>query len=226
MSDIENNYFDIYQTLYESEDSDDDIHELKIPKNTTLSYPLNNIWNLYSHSKSNNITYESGTNKICDIDNLIKFWQVFNNYPKPSELFNTQINMRPILNKQEITSLSFFKNGIKPEWEDPLNINGADISKRSFNRTNIIEEVDEDWMNLLMYVICGSYDFGITGIRVVDNSTYKEVERGRKEFKFLYRIEMWFDDYNKRKIAESYFIEILNISDPSKIHYKNHKQNE
>lgn len=232
MSDYENNLNNrknylrlrqLYDTNSESDYSSDE--ETDIIENVIerpLYYPLTYTWVLYDHIKSDSNTYESSTRKICEISDVVKFWQVFNNYPLPSKIFNNG-NQRPVLNSKEISSLSLFKNGVVPKWEDPVNKNGADISKRKFNKKNAIEELDEDWITLAMYCVSSTFDYGITGIRVVDSSSFKKNEHtGRDDFKLLYRVELWFDNCTNRKVIEDNFKIILNINDPNSIHYKEH----
>ncbi len=187
-------------------------------------YPLNNSWVLYDHVKSDSDTYESNTRKICEISDIIKFWQVFNNYPLPSKIFNNGIH-KSIMNSKEVSSISVFKKGIIPKWEDPANINGAEISKRKFNKKTPLEELDDNWITLLMMCTGGSIITpSITGLRVVDSSSFKKNEiTGQLDFKLLYRIELWFNNCNRRQVVETYFKNILNIDDARLIHYKEHK---
>jgi hypothetical protein len=199
-------------------DNTDDI----IIKTDSCNYPLKYNWVLYDHIKSDSESYEFNTRKICEFNNIIKFWQIFNNYPMPSQLFSNN-NFKPTLDNKEISSISVFKDGIIPKWEDPVNKLGAEISKRKFNKKNPLEELDEDWINMLMNCISSSVDNGITGIRVVDSSAVKKNEHtGISDFKLLYRIELWFDNCSNRQLLEDKFKTILNIDDPRFIYYKEH----
>jgi Eukaryotic initiation factor 4E len=188
-------------------------------------YPLSNTWVLYDHIKSDSNTYETSTRKICEFDTVVGFWQVFNNYPKPSSLFYNQLS-RPFLvqneNKKEITSISVFKKGILPKWEDPVNKHGAEFSKRKFNKKNPLREIDENWNDLLMACIGHLIDKSVTGIRVVDSSAFKKDKTGQNELKLLYRIEIWFDDLAKKDTLEKQFKELLSIDDQKAIFYKEH----
>lgn len=187
------------------------------------SFPLKNTWILYNHTKSDSDTYDTNTKKVCEFDTVIKFWQIFNNYPKPSKLFNNNY-YKPMFNGQEITSLSVFKKGIIPKWEDPVNILGAELSKRKFSTKNPLEELDNNWIDLLSNCVSENIDNGITGLRVVDSSSIKFNETTQSnEFKLLYRIELWFDRCEKRNIMEDHFKTILNIEDIRNIYYKEHK---
>ncbi len=221
-NDILFDVLDDYNSDSELETVKEDHKETTGDTHKTNMYPLKNTWVFYDHTKSDSETYESNTRKLCEISDIVKFWQVFNNYPLPSKLFNNGIH-RPLMNSKEISSLSVFKKGIVPKWEDPINKYGAEISKRKFNKKNQLEELDRDWINLLMMCIGSSIDNGITGIRVVDSSSYKKNEHtGVSDFKLLYRIELWFDNCSNRTFMEEHFKTILNIDDSRLIHYKEH----
>jgi len=93
-----------HENIYSSDEDDSSIEdERKITQQLIMSqqlnggfYPLKNTWILYDHTKSDSDTYEASTRKICEFNNVINFWQIFNNYPMPSKLFNDGIN-RPIM---------------------------------------------------------------------------------------------------------------------------------
>jgi len=229
MSDHENYY---------STDSDsiDDLSKVSVLITKQLKdnfYPLKNTWILYDHTKSDSETYEASTRKVCEFGDVVKFWQIFNNYPAPSKLFNNGI-VRPIMKctyeplgeeeRKEISSLSVFKYGILPKWEDPSNVLGGEVSKRKFNKKDTLKELDSNWFDLLMACVGNMMDKSITGIRVVDSSASKRNEHtGMTEFKLLYRIELWFDSIGKKQVIEDQFKKYMNIDDPKAIYYKEHK---
>lgn len=188
-------------------------------------YPLNNKWSLYIHTKSDKETYDTSTIKICEFGDITKYWEIMNNFPMPSKLFNNGIN-RPVMNcvhgKKEITSISVFKENILPKWEDPVNKFGAEISKRKFKKKDILEEIDEDFIKIISASIGLYFDPSVTGIRVVDSSALKRNEYGNIEFKVLYRIELWFDSISKKDIIEDQFKKLLSIDDPTALYYKEH----
>jgi len=226
MSDHENYY---------SSEEEDSIEEEKpiIPKrlSTENLYPLKNIWVMYDHTKSDSLTYEASTRKICEFNNVISFWQIFNNYPNPSKLFNNGI-YRPIMKcvdsngrseTKEISSISVFKKGIQPKWEDPVNKTGAEFSKRKFSKKDTLKELDTNWIDILIACVSCFIDQSVTGVRVVDSSAQKlNDSTGIMEFKVIYRIELWFDNISKKQIIEDQFKNIMMIDDPRAIHYKPH----
>jgi hypothetical protein len=146
-------------------------------------FPLKNTWVLYDHTKSDSQTYEASTRKVCEFNSVVKFWQIFNNYPNPSKIFNNGTH-RPIMKciendkeiSKEISSLSVFKTGILPKWEDPVNRYGAEFSKRKFKK-DPLKELDNNWIDLLLATVGGIIDPSVTGIRVVVSWSQKKNEK-------------------------------------------------
>jgi hypothetical protein len=232
MSDHENNYSSDDSSNFDSDNNNDENDKnivcipIPIIKSENL-YPLKNTWVMYDHTKSDSDTYEASTRKICEFNNVINFWQIFNNYPTPSLLFNNGV-YRPIMKcsdgNKEISSISVFKQNILPKWEDPMNAMGAEVSKRKFSKEPL-KELDSNWIDILIACVGCVVDQSVTGIRVVDSSAQKLNEHtGVTEFKVIYRIELWFDNPAKRSIIEEQFKDILNIKDPKAIHYKVHNK--
>lgn len=225
MSDIEYEkclYNSYDNSEYENDTDNEEIIEEESCHCDINSYPLKSTWVLYDHTKSDSETYDANIRKICEFDTVIKFWQTFNNYPVPSKLFNNNF-YKPVMNGKEISSLSVFKKGIFPKWEDSANILGAEVSKRKFNKKNPLNELDNNWFELLIECVSANIDNCVTGIRVVDSSSVKKNETtNTNEFKLLYRIELWFSDCSRKNIIETQFKTILNIDDPRYIIYKEH----
>ena len=175
---------------------------------------LNDTWILWEHQKNNNNNYDQNTKKLGSFDNLKDFWRYYNNYPYPSIIFSDGFD-KPIIKNpdREIGSISLFKNGILPKWEDPKNTNGGEIALRKFKN---IEELDELWEKLSILCIGSQIKYPelITGIRVVDSSIPNK--------KALYRIELWFSDKNKKEEIENSFKNLLNLGPFVQIHYKEH----
>lgn len=180
---------------------------------------LENKWTLYDHEKSDKDTYEKSTREVGSFSDVEYFWRFFNNYPLVSDIFNNGID-KPIIGSREISSISLFKYGIKPKWEDSRNKLGAEFSKRRFNKKNPLEEVEQDWENLVFAIIGENIDDSITGIRIVDSSVpniYK-----KKTYKLLFRIEIWFSDILKKDKIEESMRTLLNVDKNDIIYYKEH----
>jgi hypothetical protein len=184
---------------------------------------LNDTWVIYDHAKSSNHDYDESTRKIGSFDTIEGFWSFFNNLPKPSNLFYQSDTGKPYYtfnnDKREIASISLFRDGVEPKWEDPRNRDGGEVMLRKFYRRGIapVEYLDTLWESLAMGCIGEQFRNSdtITGIRVVDSSI-------TESDKPLYRIEMWFSDLAYEKTLEDDFKTILNLPENDRIHIKHH----
>lgn len=110
--------------------------------------------------KENN--YENLIKKICLFEDLITFWQFWNNYPG-SDITNIFYDGSRIVlffeNKLRIEGLNLFRSGIDPKWEDPQN-KGGKVIQISFDiykdLQNFLDEIGKYWMKLMLWVIGGS----------------------------------------------------------------------
>lgn len=82
-------------------------------------------------------------------------------------------------------SLSLFREGVKPEWEDPLNAAGGEVLFRS----DKLELVNQMWYELVLavvgQVIPMSEGGEILGVRVLDKCSKSKIE---------YRVEVWYSE--------------------------------
>jgi len=119
--------------------------------------------------------------KLVEFTTVEEFWRAWNNVPKPSDIFFDGKAHKKVGDRM-IESLSLFKAGIKPEWEDKANRQGGEWFIR---KALPLPYLDDVWTKLALTMIGETLDSGdeITGARVVDKST-----RG----KTMYRLELWF----------------------------------
>ena len=178
---------DLEKKIDKIEENEEEILLLK------KSLKFETSWTFYDHEKSTNTDYDKSTRMIGSFDNIIDFWSFFNNIPGPSSLFYQKEHGKPYYiykdKKREISSISLFRSGIEPKWEDPKNINGSEISLRKFYNKDLppIVFLDNLWLNLIVSCIGEQFSKSedITGCRVVDSSI---IISGKP----LYRIELWF----------------------------------
>lgn len=73
--------------------------------------------------------------------------------------------------EKRITTLSLFKSGIAPAFEDPANKEGADIQIRIEN-LNDMELLNQKWKDMVIALVSGEFPNTdkVTGIRIVDKS--------------------------------------------------------
>ena len=120
--------------------------------------------------------------EIGDFNTVEEFWNFKNNLPLPSEIFYTQEGIRMKFADRDVEGYSLFKKGIRPEWEDKLNKNGAEIFCRKMFDPRDLDEIYE----LLCLGLIGETidpEDEVCGIRIVDKS------RGARP---MYRVEVWF----------------------------------
>jgi len=192
--------------------------------------PLKTSWTLYDHEKGTKTDYEKNTRMVGNFDNVIDFWSYFNSVPGPSSLFFQKETGKPYYmfngKKREIASISLFRTGIEPRWEDPKNTNGSDLSLRKFYNKDMTPVVFLDNLWLFLSMACVGEQFTnsdtITGIRCIDSSIIASS-------KPLYRIELWFSDTKDitiRNKLEKEFINFLKLSTNDKLSYSEHNLND
>ena len=151
-------------------------------------------------------------NHLNKFDTIEDFWRYFNNIPKPTEFFKKDETTKYI-NDKYIHSWSIFREGIEPAWEDERNINGGEVNLRSFSS---MEEIDKLWEHCIVVVLGEMTDYSknITGIRVVDSSNH---------YKFMHRIEIWYDSIKIEEKIKKDVYSIFEFPKKGNIIYKGHK---
>lgn len=145
-------------------------------------YPLHTSWAVWEHRLAERgSSYEQNMLKLIEFSTVEDFWRAWNNLPKPSDIFFDGKTYKKV-GDHMIESLSLFKSGIKPEWEDKANRSGGEWF---FRKTLDLSYLDEVWTKLALSMVGETLDVGdeVTGARVVDKSI-----RG----KAVYRLELWF----------------------------------
>ncbi len=82
---------------------------------------------------------------------------------KGSKEFNFKLSVEINGANKKINSISIFKNGIKPMWEDQANKNGGEFNFRqeASNKSDLLDT----WKKLVFSVIGGTIDFSDKVIR-------------------------------------------------------------
>merc|ERR1712224_904910 len=83
-----------------------------------------------------------------------------------------------------------FRDGVRPEWEDPANASGGHFQ---FQLKSTMEgaQIDEYWNNLVLGVVGGTIEPSeqILGLRLVDKLSGPRQANG-------IRLEVWFSQYD------------------------------
>jgi translation initiation factor 4E len=174
-----------------------DIESLVIPEQPTEgSSPLRNKWSLWvqldSDSRKQGTEYKDSTKCLVSFDTIDSFWGVFNHVPQPSQFMDGP----PMTIKgmtTPINSLMIFRDGVRPEWEDPANCEGGHFHYH-WKPTGVAPgQMDEFWNNLVLAVVGNTIESDgefsttpiIQGVRFVDKRNGTGKQAG-------IRVEIWF----------------------------------
>jgi len=165
---------------------------------TAKSLVFPNAWVLWEKPIQNHSNdhdhYSAAMRVLSRMSNVADFWKYWLCVPQPSELLEGKHFVREHNNNTgdltQIDTIMLFREGVRPEWEDPANASGGHY-QFMFKPANIQPgQLDEYWNNIVMGVLGGTIEPSeiITGIRLLDKST-----GGRNA---CIRIEVWFRSFN------------------------------
>jgi translation initiation factor 4E len=161
-----------------------------------ITFPGWTLWEkpVSAHTSSDHDHYSAAMRCLSRITNVEEFWKYWLCMPQPSELLEGKHFVResgPNGELTQIDTLMLFREGVRPEWEDPQNASGGHY-QFMFKTSSIVPgQLDEYWNNLAMGLVGGTVEPSdmITGMRLLDKST-----SGRNAG---IRIEVWFKDFSK-----------------------------
>jgi translation initiation factor 4E len=179
-------------------------------QSVTCAVPCWVVWEKQAVQSGGTEGYAKAMRQIAKINNVSDFWRTYLALPQPSELLEggrivrveSELHVIPdstdssrgtgISKAQHIDTLMFFREGVRPEWEDPKNKHGGhfQFQFRPGGVSTPPAQIDEYWNNLILGVFGGSLDGSdkITGIRLVD-----KMAGGRSS---CIRMEVWFQNYS------------------------------
>jgi len=150
------------------------------------------LWEQVAHDTSEKgANYSDATHKVAHMSTVKEFWSYWNHLPQPSELLGNKkfISEGGSGQHNVVEALMIFKDGIKPEWEDPINTLGGHFP---FALKSVLggAQVDEYWNNLVLGIVGSTIEPAhmITGVRLVD-----KLNANRNP---SIRIEVWFSNYD------------------------------
>ncbi len=149
---------------------------------TTDLIPTRNMWTLYAHYLSNSDSYQTSYVKLCDVASFQDFGRMWNHtHPRlvgdPTRAIQIQ--------GRRVTSWSYFKDEISPEWEHPLNEHGITYSLRT---TMTCDDVYTLWETLVANCTLSSHPNDLNGIQVYRKSgSVRPHEPG-----LLMKFDLWF----------------------------------
>lgn len=147
-------------------------------------YPLQYtwVWSYRMNTGEKDMTADAWNRSfkcIGEIDSIPLFWQYYNNIPSILEIAPDVV-------------FSFFKRGISPCWEDPLNQNGFSlIIYISYSRIDDPEHVRELYLLFLLYLI------GYEQPEIIDHISGITVEwraNNKSQCCETYKFTVWFSN--------------------------------
>jgi translation initiation factor 4E len=169
----------------------------------TVVHPLTHKWALWytKPQTSPNEDWHSLLKRVVEISTVEEFWGAYNNIPKVGELPNK-------------ADYSFFKDEIRPEWEDQHNSKGGKWQYQ-FKARKI--PLDDVWLRVLLGLIGGTLDSDDEQI----NGACLNVRRGG------IRVTIWTrgTDVDKLRGVGQRFKNLLGLSDRDEIEFAPHNEN-
>merc|ERR1711920_1050866 len=156
------------------------------------------LWEQHVQPKDRKGEYNDMTKQSVSFSTAKEFWACWNHLPQPSELLNGKKLMRDNKGGRTIVdALMVFKQGVRPLWEDPQNVNGGHFQV-TLKPTIGGGTVDELWNNIVLGIVGGGIEPAdmITGVRLVDKLNHKT--------KPNLRIEVWFNDMDEGDTGRLY----------------------
>lgn len=146
---------------------------------------LETEWVLYAHPHSISTNYGSSYFVLGNVATVCQFWNLYNACPSVRHVHQSNLYYE----KEPIIAYSFFRKGIRPEWEDPVNLMGSEWGCRE----NLDENKFHDlWFNYLLGAI-GEQIPHLVGIRAINKSNRQ---------RHLHKIEVWMDTVETPSIQE------------------------
>jgi translation initiation factor 4E len=134
--------------------------------------------------------YNDATKQLIAFDTIESFWATFSNVPQPSVVFGGD---KVYMGDDSVTAMMLFRDGVRPEWEDPVNAEGGHFQFHWKPNGTPPAQLDEYWNNLVLAIVGDTIESEgefspypiIQGVRFVDKLSAQGKQAG-------VRIEVWF----------------------------------
>mmetsp|Transcript_60096 Transcript_60096/g.143208 ORF Transcript_60096/g.143208 Transcript_60096/m.143208 type:complete len:284 (-) Transcript_60096:98-949(-) len=170
---------DIDAAIPEDDEEEEDIRDM----------PLTYKWAIWEQRvQEKKSEYSAATKDIASFDTVSSFWACWSHIPQPSQLLTGSSFARQDNGAAtRVDALMIFRDGIRPQWEDPANIEGGHVEIKLYPKLGG-GHIDELWNNTVMGIIGGTIQPAemISGARLVDKLAHKT--------RPMLRIELWFND--------------------------------
>ena len=125
-----------------------------------METPLPDPWAFYLHRRSHD--YRSSILATIPVRTCEEWARVYNHAPGGRE-FASGATVQVKNTTSVVTTLSFFREGVHPEWEDPANRGGTTLSARNALSP---QRIDEAWKVLLCECARNALDPKVQGVQL------------------------------------------------------------
>lgn len=146
---------------------------------------LETPWVWYGHFPCASNNYGSSYMELARFGTVAEFWRCFNHFPSIQRIHDGTL----MINNCSVIAFSLFREGVLPEWEDPVNIKGSEWGCRE----NLDERRFKDlWVDYILGAI-GEQIPHCVGIRAINKSN---------RTRLLHKVEVWMDATETRCVQE------------------------
>lgn len=146
---------------------------------------LETEWSMYAHFPCGSSNYGIAYKKIGSFSTVCDFWRLYNNIPTIEHIHDNQVRHKGV----PIVAYSMFRNDVKPEWEDPINIKGSEWGCR--------ESLDKKKFSQMW----NEYVLGAIGEKIPHCVGIRAINKSNKQ-RSLHKIEIWMDKTDTPSIQE------------------------
>lgn len=119
-------------------------------------------WTLRGHCESDGSSYKVNYFHILDLT-TIEDWVHVRNALRPGQVF-CDPHAAYRLHGRTLSSVSLFRDDIRPEWEDPRNCNGFTHTMRGSLDAH---EADRVWDDLVLELVRGAMPPSVVGVQLI-----------------------------------------------------------
>lgn len=133
-------------------------------------------WVWYGHFPCGSTNYGSSYMQLGRFETIGDFWRLYNGFPSIDKVYDGVVRIRG----QPVIAYSLFREGIRPEWEDPRNIIGSEWGCR--------ETLDKE----LFRTLWTDYVLGAIGENIPHCVGIRAINKTNRS-RYLHKIEIWMD---------------------------------
>lgn len=133
-------------------------------------------WVWYGHFPCGSTNYGSSYIQLGRFETIGDFWRLYNFFPSIDSIHDGTVRVQGY----PVIAYSLFRDGVRPEWEDPQNIVGSEWGCR--------ETLDKTRFHTLWF----EYILGAIGEHIPHCLGIRAINKSNRT-RWLHKIEVWMD---------------------------------